>query len=113
VNPACCSCSKLAKENARLIRWLHADVHDRLVEHLASLVTELDGGALVVVRPPTQAQIAKVIGSSRESVSRSLTELKRAGHVTARQRCGSTTRITVSRELMNMAARVVMNGSAA
>lgn len=112
MNPTCCSCSKLAAENARLIRWLHADVHDRLVEHLASLVTERDG-ELIIVRPPTQTQIAKVIGSSRESVSRSLTELRLAGHVATRRCNGSPTRITVSRELMNMAARVVMNGSAA
>lgn len=112
MNPTCCSCSKLVAENERLNRWLHAEISARLIEYLASLVVECEG-ELVILRPPTHPQIARVIGSRRETVSLRLSDLKRAGHVSARQRCGSTTRITVSRAFMNMAARVVMNGSEA
>lgn len=111
MNPTCADCSKLAADNARLNRWLRASVADRLVEYLAGLAVERDG-ALVIVRPPSQPQMAKVIGCCREQVSRALTELKSAGHVATRQRLGSTIGMTVSRELTEMAARVVMNGSA-
>lgn len=112
MNPTCCGCSKLATENARLKRWLRASVADRLVEYLAGLALERDG-ALVIVQPPTQPQMAKAIGSCREQVSREIAKLKRAGHVATRERLGSTIGMTVSRELTEMAARVVMNGSAA
>jgi hypothetical protein len=112
VTPVCCSfCRKIAADNARLRRWLTTEVGDRLVEFLAGLAMERNG-ELVILRPPTHPNIAKAIGTTRETVNRELAKLKLAGHVTARQRCGSTTRITVSRELVEMAARVVMNGSA-
>jgi DNA-binding FadR family transcriptional regulator len=111
MNPTCCSCATLAADNARLKRWLRASIADRLVEYLAGLAVERDG-ALVIVRPPSQSQMAKAIGTGREQVSRALTKLKRAGHVATRQRLGSTIGMTVSRELTEMAARVVMNGSA-
>jgi CRP-like cAMP-binding protein len=60
------------------------DVYGRLAGKLRELARaegdEVEGGVVLRQRP-TQAEIAAMIGTSRETVSRALSELARRGHV--------------------------------
>jgi CRP-like cAMP-binding protein len=60
------------------------DVYGRLAGKLRELAAaegeQIDGGVILRQRP-TQAEIAAMIGTSRETVSRALSELARRGHV--------------------------------
>jgi CRP-like cAMP-binding protein len=60
------------------------DVYGRLARQLRELAAadgvEVEGGVLVRERP-TQAEIAAMIGTSRETVSRALSELARRGFI--------------------------------
>ena len=60
------------------------DVFGRLARKLRELAAsdgeEIDDGVLIRNRP-TQAELAAMIGSSRETVSRALSELARRGHL--------------------------------
>jgi CRP/FNR family transcriptional regulator, cyclic AMP receptor protein len=60
------------------------DVYGRLagkLREMAAAEGEQCEGGILIRRRPTQAEIAATIGTSRESVSRALSELSRRGHL--------------------------------
>ena len=66
------------------------DVDARLLRTLARLAREeggqADGADLVLRRRPTQQELANMVGSCRETISRTLTAMARRGLVTSRGR---------------------------
>lgn len=68
----------LLRENERLRRWLGMDALSRLADYLLSIS---DQG---VAYPSKRADIARQIGSCRETVSRLMGRLERDGVITPR-----------------------------
>lgn len=69
--------ARLATQSARSMALL--DVYGRLVQQLAAMASDMpDGGRLIEPRP-THAQLAALIGCSREMVSRLLKDLETGG----------------------------------
>src|SRR5690606_8637300 len=87
------------------------DVNQRLILRLAILADE-DGTAgadgILTAQRPTQQELANLIGSCRETISRALSQLARDGLITQRGRG-----VLVSHALMARAGRAPLAADAA
>lgn len=75
----------LETEVARLKRWLHLEVRERVVEYLL-LVAVRDGERLYVPGGHSRTRIAEEVGSCRETVSRIVSEVEREGLLISNRR---------------------------
>jgi CRP/FNR family transcriptional regulator len=73
---------RLRETNERLARQSFQTVQSRVAAALAALVAAADDGGGDVLITITQAELAQLAGSSRESASRFLAVLERAGIIT-------------------------------
>ena len=73
-------------KDERLIEFNVLSVRQRLIAELLRLSRDRGGGELILSPPPPQRVLAARIGTRRESVSRELVDLSRAGLVTVTRR---------------------------
>lgn len=77
-------CDRLKTLNQRHIENVSLPMAARLAAELGRLARETDGG-LLVERAPTHAELAEMIGSHREAVTKELRALSRAGVLRVRR----------------------------
>jgi CRP/FNR family cyclic AMP-dependent transcriptional regulator len=78
--------ARLRIKDERLLEFSVLSVRQRLIAELLRLSRDRGGGERVLSPPPPQHVLAARIGTRRESVSRELTEMSRAGLLTIGQR---------------------------
>ncbi len=78
--------TRLRAKDERLIEYSVLSVRQRLIAELLRLSRDRGGGERVVSPPPPQHVLAAWIATRRESVSRELTEMARAGLLTIGRR---------------------------
>jgi CRP/FNR family cyclic AMP-dependent transcriptional regulator len=78
--------TRLRLKDERLIEFCVLSVRQRLIAELLRLSRNRGGGERVISPPPTQHVLAARIGSRRETISRELTEMSRAGLLTIGRR---------------------------
>jgi CRP/FNR family cyclic AMP-dependent transcriptional regulator len=77
---------RLRNKDERLIEFSVLSVRQRLIAELLRLSRDRGGGERVLSPPPPQHVLAARIGARRESISRELKEMSRAGLVTVGRR---------------------------
>jgi CRP-like cAMP-binding protein len=81
---------RLRRADETIAQLALQDVEARLLRTLARLAREeggqQEGGDLVLRRRPTQQELANMVGSCRETISRTLTAMAKRGVVTSRGR---------------------------
>ncbi|MSP03426.1 MAG: Crp/Fnr family transcriptional regulator [Acetobacteraceae bacterium] len=82
----CLLSTRLRAKDERLIEFSVLSVRQRLIAELLRLSRDRGGGERVLSPPPPQHVLAGRIGTRRESISRELTEMSRAGLVTVGRR---------------------------
>ena len=99
---AMCLLGQMAKRLRRADRAIAelalCDVNERLVNRLVELAVdegEVTAGGMLVKRRPTQQELANMIGSCRETVSRTFNQLAKEGKIVTRGRS-----LVVSDELL-------------
>ncbi len=78
--------TRLRAKDERLIEFSVLSVRQRLISELLRLSRDRGGGERVLSPPPPQHVLAAWIGTRRESVSRELTDMARAGLLTLGRR---------------------------
>lgn len=73
---------RLRQANQQIESLAFQDVRERLIHFLLQYATETEKGTCVVSRKVTHQEIANLIGSSRESVTRMLGQLQDEGYIT-------------------------------
>src|SRR5690606_17229203 len=94
---------RLRRADESIAQLALCDVNERLIHKLVSLAHEegteqVEG--LLVRRRPTQQELANMIGSCRETISRAFNQLARDGLVISRGRA-----MVVTRQLMERTAK--------
>ncbi len=77
--------ARLRAKDERLIEFSVLSVRQRLISELLRLSRDRGGGERVLSPPPPQHVLAAWIGTRRESVSRELADMSRAGLLTIRR----------------------------
>ena len=93
---------RLRRADESIAQLALCDVNERLIHRLIGLAREEGTEApegLMVRRRPTQQELANMIGSCRETISRAFNQLARDGLIIARGRA-----LVVTRELMDKAS---------
>jgi CRP-like cAMP-binding protein len=92
--------NRLRRADESIAQLALCDVNERLIRRLIGLARE-DGNetneGLVLRRRPTQQELANMIGSCRETISRAFNQLARDGLIVARGRALVVTRALVAR----------------
>lgn len=70
---------RLRRANQQIEGLAFKDVRERLVQFLLQLPTQAEDGAGMIIRKVTHQEIANLIGSSRETVTRMLGQLQEEG----------------------------------
>jgi CRP-like cAMP-binding protein len=98
---------RLRKADETIAQLALNDVHERLVWQLIALAEE-EGNTvaegLLVRRRPTQQELANMIGSCRETISRAFNQLAREGLIVPRGRSMVVTRALLEKNRKNDAA---------
>jgi CRP-like cAMP-binding protein len=98
---------RLRRADDSIAQLALCDVNERLVHRLISLAREEGTEApegLVVRRRPTQQELANMIGSCRETISRAFNQLARDGMIIPRGRSLIVTRALIDRAGKSRAA---------
>jgi CRP/FNR family transcriptional regulator len=73
---------RLRRANQQIESLAFQDVRERLIQFILQYATLAEDGSCVVARKVTHQEIANLIGSSRESVTRMLGQLQDEGYIT-------------------------------
>ncbi len=98
---------RLRKADERIAQLALCDVNERLIHRLVGLAREEGSNSaegLVVRRRPTQQELANMIGSCRETISRAFNQLARDGLIIARGRALVVTPALIERSEKKKAA---------
>jgi CRP/FNR family cyclic AMP-dependent transcriptional regulator len=85
---------RLRKADEKIESLAFMNVYDRVASFLLQSA-EPQGGRWVVREELTHQEIADIVGASRETVSRAMKELQKAGHISIEKK-----RITIHKELL-------------
>ncbi len=77
--------TRLREKDERLVEYSVLSVRQRLISELLRLSRDRGGGERVLSPPPPQHVLASRIGTRRETVSRELAEMSRAGLLSVRR----------------------------
>jgi CRP/FNR family transcriptional regulator/CRP/FNR family cyclic AMP-dependent transcriptional regulator len=80
-------CSQLREADSKIRTLALLDVYGRVARTLSDMAKRegaVQGNGMLMFRRPTQDNIAKMVGASRETVSRTLKEMQRQGFFHAR-----------------------------
>jgi CRP/FNR family transcriptional regulator, cyclic AMP receptor protein len=77
--------TRLREKDERLVEYTVLSVRQRLISELLRLSRDRGGGERVLSPPPPQHVLASRIGTRRETVSRELAEMSRAGLLSVRR----------------------------
>lgn len=81
-------CDRLRKANDQIQALLFKNVHGRVVKTLVEMAASgrKEDGQVVLAQPMTRQDLAEIVGTTREPVTRSLGMLKRAGLIDYREK---------------------------